>query len=75
VTDTIEKDLKSRLFVYREDREKWYAGRCLSTQSQKLKEFISTFRRWRKKLAILSTSREAESLGHTKELNDSDGFT
>lgn len=30
-TDTIEEDLKKRLFVYREDREKWYAGNCAIT--------------------------------------------
>ena len=30
-TDTIEEDLKNRLFVYREDREKWYACICAIT--------------------------------------------
>jgi hypothetical protein len=28
LTDTIEDDLKKRLFVYREDRERWHAGKC-----------------------------------------------
>lgn len=42
LTDTVENDLKKRLFVYREDKDKWHAGKHASMQNRRSSASTST---------------------------------
>lgn len=42
LTDTVENDLKKRLFVYREEKDRWHAGKHASMQSRRSSASTST---------------------------------
>lgn len=42
LTDTVENDMKKRLFVYREEKDKWHAGTYPSMQRRRSSASTST---------------------------------